>query len=73
MSLFFFNVFYVKDKGVDTASETGSDTTLQHITSKEDRDNDVVSSLIWISLSSSAQGSAYKKLNLHCDSFNSTT
>lgn len=46
MSLFFFNVFYVKDKGVDTASETGSDTTLQHITSKEDRDNDVVSSLI---------------------------
>ena len=68
MSLFFFNVFYVKDKGVDTASETGSDTTLQHITSKEDRDNDVVSSLIWISLPSSAQGSAYMNLNLHCDS-----
>ena len=45
MSLFFFNVFYVKDKGVDTASETGSDTTLQHITSKEDGDDDIVSSL----------------------------
>ena len=50
---------YVKDKGVDTASETGSDTTLQHITSKED--DDIVSSLIWISLPSSAN----MNLNLH--------
>ena len=46
MSPLFFNVFYVKDKGVDTASETGSDTTLQHITSKENRDDDIVSSLM---------------------------
>ena len=62
-------ILYEKDKGVDTASETGSDSTLQHVTSKEDRDNDVVSSLIWISLPSGAQGSANMNLNLHCDSY----
>lgn len=60
---------YVKDKGVDTASETGSDTTLQHITSKEHGDDDIVSSLKWISLPSSAN----MNLNLHSDIFNSTT
>ena len=60
---------YVKDKGVGTSSETGSDTTLQHITSKEDQDDDIVSSLIWISLPTSAN----MNLNLHSHIFNSTT
>ena len=46
MPLLFFNVFVCKDEEDETSSETGSDTILKHITSKEDLDDDGVCSLI---------------------------